>query len=56
MSQTYKVSWTEENWFEISVQAESESDALQKVENKEYDPTTGTMIQTVRTNYINKII
>lgn len=55
MSFQYKISWTEENWFEVIVDADSEDEAIEKINNNKYDPTTGTMIQTMHINNINKI-
>jgi hypothetical protein len=48
----YIISWTEENWYEVAIDADSEEEALQKFENKEYDPTTGMMIEKIKINSV----
>lgn len=48
----YIISWTEENWYEVIIDAQSEEEALQKFENKDYDPTTGVMIEKIKINSV----
>lgn len=52
MCAMYAVSWTEENWYEVMIEADSEHDAVAKFKNKDYDPASGMMIEK---NYINRV-
>lgn len=54
MPSQYAVSWTEENWYEVFIEAESEEEALQKFDRKVYDPTTGSLISKIHLNGIRK--
>lgn len=54
MPSQYAVSWTEENWYEVLIEAESEEEALQKFESKVYDPKTGSLISKIHLNNIRK--
>lgn len=33
----YRIEWTDEIWYAVDVEAESEQDALDKFSNREYD-------------------
>jgi hypothetical protein len=52
---TYIISWTEENWYQVSIDAETEQEAIEKFDRKEYDPTTGVLIEKIHINSIDKI-
>jgi len=36
----YLISWTEEEWWEVAIEAESKDEALGKFHNREYDEHT----------------
>lgn len=36
----YLISWTEEDWWEVAIEAESKDEALGKFHNREYDEHT----------------
>lgn len=36
----YLISWTEEDWYQVAIDAESSQDALDKFSNVEYDQRT----------------
>jgi hypothetical protein len=55
MSDTYVITWTEENWYDVYISADSEEQAIEKFENKDFDPKTGALIEKIHIHQIKKI-